>query len=272
MARPLRSWPSDLYRNEFWKYAGAESIADRMAVAATLGETNPAAQSAWMHGADVIREMYGIDLQKINRGHPNSQEERHAALRDVLDDRLQMNQLDTQADRVRESAPAQDRPAEQPAEQPAQDGEQEQEQESAREEGGEAEPAQDAEELEADSDRERMEEGEALERADRAEDAARDDDAVVDTDGLAARRDFARERAEEAETAPKTPEQRAAETERVNLELLEQTAPELVQVRVRQLQSFALNPSKALEASQQRGRRPRGGQGAEQERQEVLSR
>ena len=101
---------NDLYRAEFWKHAGSESIADRMAVAATLGESNPAAQSAWMHGADVIRSTYGIDLQKINREHPNSQEERHAALRDALDDRFQMNRYDAEADRVRDAAEELGRP------------------------------------------------------------------------------------------------------------------------------------------------------------------
>lgn len=265
----------DLYRAEFWKHAGSESIADRMAVAATLGESNPAAQSAWMHGADVIRSTYGIDLQKINREHPNSQEERHAALRDALDDRFQMNRYDAEADRVRDAAEELGRPV------------------PEREDGAAASPDvrgvetesqefQAAEKLEAEADRERMEEGESLERAERAADADRDMQPTLDTDGLAARREFARERAEEATAAPQGPgpspvataaHERVAGTGRVNLGQLEQTTtPQMVQSRVRQLQSFALDPTKALAATKQHGRRGAHGQGAEQGRQEVLSR
>lgn len=264
----------DLYRAEFWKHAGSESIADRMAVAATLGETNPAAQSAWMHGADVIRSTYGIDLQKINREHPNSQEERHAALRDALDDRFQMNRYDAEADRVRDAAEELGRPKPERENGPAAP-------EKVRGAETEAEVFQAAEKLEAKADRERMEEGESMERAERAEDAGRDVQPTLDTDGLAARREFARERAEEASAAPgdRAPSrmvdaahERAADTGRVNLGQLEQSSPQMVQSRVRQLQSFALDPKQALAATKQH-RRPRvHGNGTEQGRQEVLSR
>lgn len=338
----------DLYRAEFWKHAGSESIADRMAVAATLGESHPAAQSAWMHGADVIRSTYGIDLQKINRDHPTSQEERHAALRDALDDRLQMNRYDaaaakthqerepefwysygqnehgpevfkalTEAEAVEYIRNLPDGPAKSRDEdhvhnvrgmlgkssevdQAAYDkwpDEVEREHKSrlempthgrpafelpSRSAAREAETAQGAEMLEAEADRERMEEGESLERAERAEDAGRDVQPTLDTDGLAARREFARERAEEATATPQGPgpspvataaHERVAGTGRVNLGQLEQTtSPQMVQSRVRQLQSFALDPTKALAATKQHGRRGAHGQGAEQGRQEVLSR
>lgn len=337
----------DLYRAEFWKHAGSESIADRMAVAATLGESNPAAQSAWMHGADVIRATYGIDLQKINREHPNSQEERHAALRDALDDRVQMNRYDAAADKARQErepefwaswgrnehgsettkelsqaevlelirnlpdGPAKSRNADDVSnmrgwlgkssevDQAAYDKwpdvvEGEHQSRERLETYGRprfelpshsaaraAERADTVEKLEAEADRERMEEGEARERADRAEDAGRDADPTLDTDGLAARREFARERAEEASAAPgnRAPShmadaahERAADTGRVNLGQLEQSSPQMVQSRVRQLQSFALDPKQALAATKQH-RRPRvHGNGTEQGRQEVLSR
>ncbi|MBM4570417.1 hypothetical protein GS489_08670 [Rhodococcus hoagii] len=65
----------DLYRAEFWKHAGSESIADRMAVAATLGESNPAAQSAW----NARRGRDSRDLRhrppEDQPEHPSSQEE-----------------------------------------------------------------------------------------------------------------------------------------------------------------------------------------------------
>lgn len=85
-ANVARAVQHDLYSREFWRTAGAESIADRLAVAAQLGDTHPAAQSAWMHGADTLRSQFGIDLQEINRAHPSSIPDRHAAMRDALDD------------------------------------------------------------------------------------------------------------------------------------------------------------------------------------------
>ena len=85
-ANAARVVQHDLYSRDFWRHAGSESIADRLAVAAALGSNEPAARSAWMHGADVLRSEFGIDLQEINRAHPSSLEQRHAALRDALDD------------------------------------------------------------------------------------------------------------------------------------------------------------------------------------------
>lgn len=93
----------DLYSREFWRTAGSESIADRLAVAAALGDSEPAARSAWMHGADTLRSEFGIDLQEINRAHPSSLEQRHAALRDALDDYF----AQTQQDRTDDNAAAQ---------------------------------------------------------------------------------------------------------------------------------------------------------------------
>ncbi|WP_336638769.1 hypothetical protein [Micrococcus luteus] len=344
-ANAARVVQHDLYRAEFWKHAGSESIADRMAVAATLGESNPAAQSAWMHGADVIRATYGIDLQKINREHPSSQEERHAALRDALDDRLQMRVMDQRADqeRARANGPEAAGPttfpiyamsherdtteqlskgqaldllgrangdellaeandprstgahvkkwvgrdadvdraiaAHVPEWVPQADREAGQDRPQAVE-AVTARHASKAERLEAEADRERMEEGESLERAERAEDAGKGVQPTLDTDGLAARREFARERAEEASAAPEglaaarvaAANERAAGTGRVNLGQLEQTSPQMVQARVRQLQSFAMDPKKALAATKQHGRRGVHNRAAEQGRQEVISR
>lgn len=97
----------DLYSREFWRTASSESIADRLAVAAALGEHDPAARSAWMHGADVLRTEYGIDMQEINRENPSSLADRHAALRDALDDHFAQYQQDRADD-----AAAEDRAAE----------------------------------------------------------------------------------------------------------------------------------------------------------------
>lgn len=124
-ANAARVVQHDLYSRDFWRHAGSESIADRLAVAAALGSNEPAARSAWMHGADVLRSEFGIDLQEINRAHPSSLEQRHAALRDALDDYFAQLRQDRADDRaVAEQVQEQEAAAEEPAQvqQPAEDG------------------------------------------------------------------------------------------------------------------------------------------------------
>ncbi|MFI7398825.1 hypothetical protein ACI2K6_16730 [Microbacterium sp. NPDC006705] len=124
-ANAARVVQHDLYSRDFWRHAGSESIADRLAVAAALGSNEPAARSAWMHGADVLRSEFGIDLQEINRAHPSSLEQRHAALRDALDDYFAQHRQDRADDRaVAEQVQEQEAVAEEPAQvqQPAEDG------------------------------------------------------------------------------------------------------------------------------------------------------
>lgn len=99
-ANAARVVQHDLYSREFWRTAGSESIADRLAVAAALGDRDPSALSAWMHGADVLRSEFGIDLQEINRKHPSSLEDRHAAMRDALDDHFAQVGRDQADDRA----------------------------------------------------------------------------------------------------------------------------------------------------------------------------
>ena len=88
----------ELYSREFWRTAGSESIADRVTVAAHLAGTHPEARGAWMHAADVLRNDYGINLEAMNRAHPTSLADRHAALRDALDDYFDRQRLDAEAD------------------------------------------------------------------------------------------------------------------------------------------------------------------------------
>lgn len=126
-ANAARVVQHDLYSRDFWRHAGSESIADRLAVAAALGSNEPAARSAWMHGADVLRSEFGIDLQEINRAHPSSLEQRHAALRDALDDHFAQLRQDRADDRaVAEQVQEQEAAAEEPAQvqqpQPAEAG------------------------------------------------------------------------------------------------------------------------------------------------------
>lgn len=78
-----------LHDRDFWATAGSEEIADNLAVAAHLGETQPKARSAYMHASDMLRNQYGINLEDINKDHPTSLNDRHAALRDELDSYFQ---------------------------------------------------------------------------------------------------------------------------------------------------------------------------------------
>lgn len=86
----------EVYNDKFWIAAGAESIADRVAVARHLSHDHPAAKTAYLHACDVLRTQYGISVEKINREHPYSPEDRHEALRSALDEYFARQQLDAQ--------------------------------------------------------------------------------------------------------------------------------------------------------------------------------
>lgn len=90
----------EVYNPEFLRTAGSESIADRVTVAAHLAGTHAEARGAWMHAADVLRNEYGINLEAMNKDHPTSLVDRHAALRDALDDYFARQRLDAEADQA----------------------------------------------------------------------------------------------------------------------------------------------------------------------------
>jgi hypothetical protein len=90
----------EVYNPEFWRTAGSESIADRVTVAAHLAGTHAEARGAWMHAADVLRNDYGINLERMNKDHPTSLVDRHAALRDALDDYFARQRLDAESDQA----------------------------------------------------------------------------------------------------------------------------------------------------------------------------
>lgn len=98
----------EMYNPEFWRTAGSESIADRVTVAAHLAGAHPEARGAWMHAADVLRNDYGINLELMNKDHPTSLVDRHAALRDALDDYFGRQRLDAEADQALAPAATQD--------------------------------------------------------------------------------------------------------------------------------------------------------------------
>ena len=87
----------ELSSPSFWKQASSESIADRMTVASELALKHNDASQAFMAGADRIRNQYGINVEDINRDHPDSPVQRHQALRDALDDYLAGQRLGSEA-------------------------------------------------------------------------------------------------------------------------------------------------------------------------------
>lgn len=93
-----------LHDRQFWATAGSEAIADNVIAAAHLSQDHPKAQQAYMHAADMLRNDFGINLEDINRDHPTSLSDRHAALRDELDsyfERLRVqNERDSSSQRV----------------------------------------------------------------------------------------------------------------------------------------------------------------------------
>lgn len=90
----------ELYSPEFWRTAGSESIADRVTVAAHLAGNHAEARGAWMHAADMLRNDYGINLELMNKDHLTSLVDRHAALRDELDDYFDRQRLDAESNQA----------------------------------------------------------------------------------------------------------------------------------------------------------------------------
>lgn len=93
----------DFSSTPFWKNAGSESIADRMTVAAELAARHPEAGRTYMDGADRIRNQFGINIEDINRDHPTAPADRHAALRDALDDYFASHRLDAESDETQKT-------------------------------------------------------------------------------------------------------------------------------------------------------------------------
>lgn len=98
-----RSVGQELHSTQFWKKAGSESIADHVTVAAHLAQHHPEARLGYMHAADRLRNDYGINIEQINRDHPNALAERHAALRDALDDYFDRYRQDDHHDAAQET-------------------------------------------------------------------------------------------------------------------------------------------------------------------------
>lgn len=73
-------------KNPSFASMSGEQIADRMTVASQLAPNFPNAAKAYMAGSDRLRNDLGINVEDINRDHPLSAEDRHAALRNAVDD------------------------------------------------------------------------------------------------------------------------------------------------------------------------------------------
>lgn len=136
----------EVYSNDFWRTAGSESIADRVAIASDLAADHPAARTAYLHASDVLRNNYGITIEEMNRDHPGSTEDQHQALRGALDDYFARHQFEVEQAQAQAAA------------------------QNASEQGNEPEAAEEARavRLGADADRAAVSESQNLSDADQA--------------------------------------------------------------------------------------------------------
>ncbi|MBO0596767.1 hypothetical protein I2485_14945 [Nesterenkonia sp. E16_7] len=248
----------EVYSREFWRTASSENIADHMTVASHLARTQPDARMAAMHTADVLRNDFGINVEQMNRDHPNSLEDRHHALRDALDDYFDRARADVDADQARidaqrdgaapEVAAAEIAPAENDAEQPA-------------EKAAAAAPVE----------QEQTPEGkEASDRAAEAQKSETENLAEADRAGAEAHQDREHARSEEA-TGGRQPEPYARVTKQ-ELDEIQKLDPALVAVRQRQAQAFPMSAQTAVTGKGNTGPTPARGAAKTQNKVQEVSR
>lgn len=93
----------DMSSPSFTQLSGAQ-IADRMTVASELAGAHRTAAHAFMAGSDRLRNEMGINVEDLYKNHPQSAEERHAALRHAIDDYQASARLSQEAAAEHETA------------------------------------------------------------------------------------------------------------------------------------------------------------------------
>ena len=248
----------EVYSREFWRTASSESIADHMTVASHLGRTQPDARMAAMHTADVLRNDFGINVEQMNRDHPNSLEDRHHALRDALDDYFTRARADAEADQGRIDAQRETTTPE--VETPTLDNETEQSAEQSEAAApAEAGKTQDGPEVNA-----------AEDRAAEAKTSETANLAAADRAGSEVNQDHEYTRAEEA-TGGRQP-QPYARVSKQELNEIQKLDPALVAVRQRQAQGFPMSAQKAVTGKGNTGPTPARGAVKTQSKDQVISR
>ncbi|GAA1139821.1 hypothetical protein [Nesterenkonia lutea] len=246
----------EVYSREFWRTASSENIADHMTVASHLGRTQPDARMAAMHTADVLRNDFGINVEHMNRDHPNSLEDRHHALRDALDDHFNRARVEADADQTRidaqretavpEVAAAEIAPAETEAEQPAENTQA-------------AAPAEQTAEV-----------NEATDRAAEAQSSESANLATADRAGSETHQDQEHARSEEA-TGGRQPEP-YTRVSKQELNEIQKLDPALAAVRQRQAQAFPVSAQSAATGTGKTGPTPARGAVKTQNKSQVISR
>lgn len=252
-AQLASSLRQEVYSREFWRTASSENIADHMTVAAHLGQRHPDARMAAMHTADVLRNDYGINVELLNRDHPDSLEGRHHALRDALNDHFSKERAETDADQARvnaqresaapEVAAAEITPAESEAEQTTG-----QTTEQTTEKAAAAAPAEQEQNAEV---------KEATDRADAARTSETANLAAADRAGSEVHQDREHARAEET-TGGRQPGS-YTRISKQELNEIQKLDPALVAVRQRQARDFPMSAQAAATGTGKTGPTPARG-------------
>lgn len=258
-AQLASSLRQEVYSREFWRTASSQNIADHMTVAAHLGRTQPDARMAAMHTSDVLRNDYGINVELMNRDHPNSLEARHHALRDALDDYFNKARAETDADQARVNA-QRETAAPEVAAAPV-ESEAEQANEETTEKAAAAAPA------------EQEQTGEVKEATDRADQAQKSETAnlaAADRAGSEVHQDREHARSEEV-TGGRNPESytRVSKQELTEIQKLD---PALVAVRQRQARDFPMSAKAAATGKGNTGPTPARGATKTQNKAQEISR
>lgn len=257
-AQLASSLRQEVYSKEFWRTASSENIADHMTVASHLGRTQPDARMAAMHTADVLRNDFGINVEQMNRDHPNSLEDRHHALRDALDDHFGKARAETEADQARINAQRETAAPEVAAAEISQD---ENEAEQTPEKSQAAAPAEQEQTPEVNEATDRAAEAQKSETANLAE---------ADRAGSEVHQDREHARSEEA-TGGRQP-QPYARVSAQELNEIQKADPALVAVRQRQAKMFAEPTKTTINSSGEKATKPARGAVATKERGQEISR
>lgn len=234
---------AEVYNREFWRTASSENIADHITVAAHLGREHPDARMAGMHAADVIRNDYGINVEDIFKDHPTSDMDRHAALRDALDDHFAKERAEADKDQGRIAAQQETPTAEVSAPEVA--GAESEAQESSQKVEGAAPVEQTAETKEAGD------------RADQARVSESANLAAADKAGAESHQDKENARSEASVGGQQTdPYQRISRQELNEIQKLD---PALAAVRQRQAQGFPMSTKAAVTGKGETGPTPARG-------------
>lgn len=254
-AQLASSLRQEVYSREFWRTASSQNIADHMTVAAHLGRTQPDARMAAMHTSDVLRNDYGINVELMNRDHPNSLEARHHALRDALDDYFNKARAETDADQARVDA-QRETAAPEVAAAPA-----ESEAEQTTEKAAAAAPVEQDQNAEV---------AEATGRADQAQQSETANLAAADKAGSEAHQDREHARSEEA-TGGRHPES-YTRVSKQELSEIQKLDPALVAVRARQARDFPMSAQTAATGKGVTGPTPARGATKTQNKAQEISR